>query len=91
MKHLDKYEPKVIAFNLEEGILELLPEVLQNKDSNVFIKKWTSTGNQECNKKGEMLSIKEILKDVWHPLQIWWTELCQKMENGTIFFKVYGN
>jgi len=80
--------PKVIAFDLDDDTLELLPQVLLYKGSNVFLEIWNKMVNAVADQKGIKLAIKETLKEVWSPVNRNWNALCQQMQDGKMLFQV---
>ncbi|XP_071137105.1 E3 ubiquitin-protein ligase rnf213-alpha-like [Mytilus edulis] len=88
-KDIKKYKPKVIAFEIESDVLEVLPEVIRCSSGNLFIRIWEKLATDFRRTVKRALEISEIMDHVWHPAYREWKGLHQRLKTGEIYFKEF--
>ncbi|CAC5418279.1 RNF213 [Mytilus coruscus] len=88
-KHPDEYQPTVIAFELNETILQTIPYILKCGQGLLFTTLWDRRGNELAKQKGKSLDLDEILTEVWEPTYKFWEDLCTRLKNGDLKFSEF--
>ncbi|XP_063404299.1 E3 ubiquitin-protein ligase rnf213-beta-like [Mytilus trossulus] len=88
-KHPDEYQPTVIAFELDEHVVQTIPHVLKCGQGLLFITLWDKRGNELAKQKGKALDLDEILTEVWEPTYKFWNDLCTRLKNGDLKFSEF--
>jgi hypothetical protein len=64
--------------------LEILPLINDHCQGLLFMKLWEKKGTELSGQK--VLSVKEVLDEVWTPTLDQWNDLCRKLESGNMMF-----
>jgi hypothetical protein len=72
---IKKYQPKVIAFEVDRYILDTLPELIRCTKGNIFIFIWDKFATEFHKTILRPLEIDELIEHVWKPTFKEWTLL----------------
>ncbi|XP_063404431.1 E3 ubiquitin-protein ligase rnf213-alpha-like [Mytilus trossulus] len=88
-KHPEEYQPTVIAFDLEDHVVQTIPYILKCGQGLLFTTLWDRRGNELAKQKGKSLDLDEILTEVWEPTYKFWDDLCTRLKNGDLKFSEF--
>jgi hypothetical protein len=89
LKNQEKYQPIVIAFGLDENVLQTIPHILKCGEGLLFTTLWDRRGNDIAKQKGRPLDFDEILMEVWEPTYKFWSDLCTRLKSGDLKFSEF--
>lgn len=89
LKDKEKYLPTVIAFELDEDIIQTIPYILECSQGVLFTKLWDKQGREMAKQKGEPLEVEEILEQVWRPTHQFYKDLCGRLKSGDMKFSEF--
>ena len=93
------YEPDLTVFELSEEVQNRLEPLRRCHDSSTFQKLWQKYGSIANHTKqlehrdeiGVVLTVQEIVGQVWEPAKNTWNTLCTELRNGCITFDKLGD
>ena len=85
-KDIKKYQPKVIAFEVDRYILDTLPELIRCTKGNIFIFIWDKFATEFHKTILRPLEIDELIEHVWKPTFKEWGHLHHILKTGEILF-----
>ena len=85
----ENYKPIIIAFGLDEDVLETIPYILQCSQGILFTTLWDKKGNEVAKQKQKELDMDEILEEVWAPTYQFWNDLCKRLKSGDLKFSEF--
>jgi len=85
----ERYQPVILAFELEQEVLDILPKILECSKGVLFMKLWEKRGNEMVKQKGRNLVMEEILTELWEPTYRFWCVLCEKLKTGNLLFSEF--
>lgn len=88
-KDIKKYQPKVIAFEVDRYILDTLPEMIRCTKGNIFIITWDKFATEFRKTILRPLEIDELIEHVWKPTFEEWQHLHHRLKTGEIFFSEF--
>ena len=88
-KDIKKYQPKVIAFEVDRYILDTLPEMIRCTKGNIFIFIWDKFATEFHKTILRPLEIDELIEHVWKPTFEEWQHLHHRLKTGEIFFSEF--
>ena len=86
-EQIQKYRPTVSVFEFSDEELEILPLINDHCQGLLFMKLWEKKGTELSGQK--VLSVKEVLDEVWTPTLDQWNDLCRKLESGNMMFSEF--
>lgn len=86
-KQIKDYRPTVSVFEFSDEELEILPLINDHCQSLLFMKLWEKRGTELSGQK--VLSVKEVLDEVWLPTSEQWNDLCRRLESGNMMFSEF--
>lgn len=87
IKQSQEYRPTVLVFEFSDEELEILPLINDHCQGLLFMKLWEKRGRELSGQK--VLSVKEVLDEVWTPTSDQWNDLCRKLETGNMLFSEF--
>lgn len=88
-KEIKKYRPRIIAFEVDKKILELLPEIITFSKGIFFLTMWDKYGKQVVQKMNRLLEVAEIIEQVWIPAKQEFRNLVKTLKSGDIMFREF--
>ena len=88
-KDIKKYQPKVIAFEVDRYILDTLPELIRCTKGNIFIIIWDKFATEFHKTILRPLEIDELIEHVWKPTFEEWEHLHHRLKTGEILFSEF--
>ncbi|XP_052243691.1 E3 ubiquitin-protein ligase rnf213-alpha-like [Dreissena polymorpha] len=84
----DVVEPKITAFKISKGVLDILGAFVKRKESFVFQRMWNAT----CNKNGQLCkTLSDVVDNIWSHVEKEWKEFGVKLETGNILFHEFNS
>ena len=80
------YRPTVIAFELNQKNLEILPRIIEHAQGYLFRKIWEKKGEELHKSSEKLLPMNDVIPKVWIPVLKQWTHLCKQLISGDILF-----
>ncbi|VDI45897.1 Hypothetical predicted protein, partial [Mytilus galloprovincialis] len=87
--NITAYEPTIVAFEIPETLLGVLPLLISCYDSLLFKKIWKKTGSMLLTNKNRRLTIEEVFSEIWKPSYEQWKLLQEKLIKGRIQLSEY--
>ena len=88
-KDIKKYQPKVIALEVDRYILDNLPEMIRCTKGNIFIIIWDKFATEFHKTIVRPLEIDELIEHVWKPTFKEWWHLHNRLKTGEILFSEF--
>ena len=89
VRNAERYQPVILAFGLEQEVLDILPKILECSNGVLFMKLWEKRGNEMAKQKGRNLVMEEIFTELWEPTYRFWCVLCEKLKTGNLLFSEF--
>eukprot|EP00105_Crassostrea_gigas_P007930 XP_011422347.1 PREDICTED: E3 ubiquitin-protein ligase rnf213-alpha isoform X2 [Crassostrea gigas] len=86
---IENYDPVVIAFNIPPDMQCILADLKRLSQGSLFLNMWTKQGTQEVKSKGSLLTVDEVMENVWHVTYPTWMKLSKRIAEGNITFKEF--
>lgn len=88
-KDIKKYQPKVIALEVDRYILDTLPEMIRCTKGKIFIIIWDKFAVEFHKTIQRPLQIDELIEHVWKPTFKEWEQLHSRLKSGQILFSEF--
>lgn len=90
IKDFETFCPSIIAFEIPDDVMKMLPKLLQYDKGMVFNRLWEIAGQATVRRQGKALSLEEVIEHVWEPVFTHWSTVQQRLIAGTIQFSEFG-